>query len=221
MSFDEKTGEMIDGATLMARERLERDFAAENGDSQIVTDTDQLNLELEAQKADVRRQRIDLDKRKSGKYARVRVESTTGNLLSRFGISLLRSGPNQRQEDRNDASILKSKEIKQNNKPKGFVSGKVVTKEEVDFVTVRKFPLNIPERREPRDLQDLMTAHKKGEMVKGASPYDFLPYSAWGEDMNAVSFVQSSPAVMPRDAPLPDSFDLDNWSKMKADPMHA
>ena len=65
-----------------------------------------------------------------------------------------------------------------------------------------------------------MTAHKKGEMVKGASPYDFLPYSAWGEDMNAVSFVQSSPGVMPRDAPLPDSFDLDNWSKMKADPMH-
>ena len=94
MSIDEKTGEMIDGAALMARERLERDFEAENGDSQIVTDTDQLNLELEAQKAEVRRQRTDLDKRKSGKYERVRVESTTGNLLSRFGISLLRSGPN-------------------------------------------------------------------------------------------------------------------------------
>ena len=58
-----------------------------------------------------------------------------------------------------------------------------MTKEEVDFVTVRTFPLNIPERRKAKNLNDLMTAHTKGEMVEGSSLLDMLPYNGWGEDM--------------------------------------
>ena len=93
----------------MARDRIENDFKLANGDgnddeSGLATKDPnfELNLELESQNAELRRQRIDLDKRKTTKYKRVRVERTTndftslGGLFSRFCRSLLQSGPNAR-----------------------------------------------------------------------------------------------------------------------------
>lgn len=73
MGVDEETGEMIDGTTFMAKERLEIALKAENGEDDdgglAASDPNaELNLDLEAQKAEVRRQRMDLDKRKSGKF---------------------------------------------------------------------------------------------------------------------------------------------------------
>ena len=83
---------MIDGMTFMAKERLENALIAENGEDDdggldARDPNTELNMEVEAQKAEVRRQRIDLrllrnfDKRKatsrkSGKYERVRVEQS-------------------------------------------------------------------------------------------------------------------------------------------------
>ena len=63
-----------------------------------------------------------------------------------------------------------------------------------------------------------------GEGVEGSSPYDTfaaLPGMGWGEDYNMGSFIQSSPDVMPRDAPVPENPDPANYEKMAPDPMHA
>lgn len=84
---------------------------------------------------------------------------------------------------------------------------------------MRQFPTNKPERRKPANKwEELFGA----EGVEGSSPYDTfmaLPGMTWGEDWYMGSFIQSSPDVMPRDAPVPESPNDDNYEKLGIDPM--
>lgn len=52
------------------------------------------------------------------------------------------------------------------------------------------------------------------------SPYESFPTNLWGYDWFGASFIQTSPGMMPRDAPVPADLDPSNRDKFGIDPMH-